>query len=198
MNYLAHFYLSFDQEPLIVGNLLGDFARGRLNHPRNARYNEAIKEGILLHRQIDSFTDTHPIGQECRQSLPASFGKYRGIIMDMYFDYFLAKHFADYHAQPLKEFTEHIYAVLLKNRSTLPEESLSLVDSMRKYDWLYNYQFREGMSRSFNGMSQRFSFLKGIEKASEELFLHESVYEAYFRAFFPDLINCCKDFLNPE
>ena len=118
--------------------------------------------------------------------------------MDMYFDYFLAKHFADYHAQPLKEFTEHIYAVLLKNRSTLPEESLSLVDSMRKYDWLYNYQFREGMSRSFNGMSQRFSFLKGIEKASEELFLHESVYEAYFRAFFPDLINCCKDFLNPE
>lgn len=195
MNYLAHFYLSFDQEPLIVGNLLGDFARGRLDHPRNARYNDAIKEGILLHRQIDSFTDTHPVGQECRQALPASFGKYRGIVMDMYFDYFLAKHFSDYHAQPLREFTEHIYEVLLKNRAVLPEESLSLVDSMRKYDWLYNYQFREGMSRSFNGMSQRFWFLKGIEKASEELFLHEPVYEAYFRAFFPDLISCCTDFL---
>lgn len=196
MNYLAHFYLSFDQEPLIVGNLLGDFARGRIDHPRNRTYNEAIKQGILLHRQIDSFTDTHPAGQACRQTLPVSFGKYRGVVMDMYFDYFLAKHFADYHPQPLKEFTEHIYGVLAKYRPVLPADSLPLVDSMTKYDWLYNYQFREGMSRSFNGMSQRFSFLKGIEKASDELFAHEAVYEGYFRTFFPDLISCCEDFLN--
>jgi acyl carrier protein phosphodiesterase len=195
MNYLAHFYLSFDQEPLIVGNLLGDFARGRLDHPRNARYNAAIKQGILLHRQIDSFTDTHPAGQACRQVLPNAFGKYKGVVMDMYFDYFLAKHFTEYHPQPLKEFAAHIYTVLAKYRSTLPAESLTLVDSMSKYDWLYHYQYKEGMNRSFNGMSQRFPFLNGIEKAGDELFANEAVYEGFFRRFFPDLINCCNNFL---
>ncbi|MFN8347160.1 MAG: ACP phosphodiesterase [Spirosomataceae bacterium] len=198
MNYLAHFYLSFEQEALIVGNLLGDFARGRLDHPRNARYNEAIKQGILLHRQIDSFTDTHPAGLACRQALPTRFGKYRGVVMDMYFDYFLAKHFADFHTQPLKEFTEHIYTVLAKYRPVLPAEALPLVDSMTRYDWLYHYQFPEGMHRSFNGMSQRFPFLKGIETAGDELFRNEVVYEGYFRAFFPNLISCCEDFLSSE
>jgi acyl carrier protein phosphodiesterase len=196
MNYLAHFYLSFDQESLIVGNLLGDFARGRLDHPRNANYNEAIKQGILLHRQIDSFTDAHPVGQACRQQLPDAFGKYKGVVMDMYFDYFLAKYFSEYHPLPLKYFSEHIYAVLAKYRPTLPAEALPLVDSMSKYNWLYHYQFIEGMNRSFSGMSHRFPFLKGIEKAGDELLTNEAIYEGFFRAFFPDLVSCCKDFLS--
>jgi len=198
MNYLAHFYLSFDQEPLIVGNLLGDFARGRLDHPRNAHYHTDIKKGILLHRQIDYFTDSHPIGQVCRQTLPANFGKYKGVVMDMYFDYFLAKYFAEYHSQPLKEFTAHIYGVLKKYQSILPPDASALVDAMIKYDWLYHYQFLEGMNRSFNGMSKRFSFLIGIEQAGEELRLNESMYEGYFRTFFPDLVSACKDFLSED
>ncbi len=196
MNYLAHFYLSFDQDPLIVGNLLGDFARGRLDHPRNERYNSSIKQGILLHRQIDSFTDTHPAGRACRQVLPSHFGKYKGVITDMYFDYFLAKHFTEFHPLSLKHFTARVYQVLTKHRDVLPQEALMLVDSMVKYDWLYNYQFEEGMNRSFLGMSRRFPFLAGIEQAGTELFANEPVYEAYFRLFFPDLISSCKDFLS--
>ncbi|RDB07569.1 acyl carrier protein phosphodiesterase [Runella aurantiaca] len=196
MNYLAHFYLSFEQEPLIIGNLLGDFARGRLDHPRNDRYNSSIKQGILLHRQIDSFTDSHPSGQACRQELPNYFGKYKGVITDMYFDYFLAKHFADYHHLSLKQFTMYVYEVLEKHRSVLPQEALGLVDSMIKYDWLNNYQFLEGMNRSFGGMSRRYPFLAGIERAGAELFENEALYEPYFRAFFPDLISSCKDFLS--
>jgi len=196
VNYLAHFYLSFDQEPLIVGNLLGDFVRGRLDHPRNAHYNSAIKQGVLLHRQIDLFTDTHPVGKHCRQELPEAFGKYKGVVMDMYFDYFLAKNFAEFHPESLAVFTKKVYVILDKNRTILPKEAISMVDSMIKYDWLYHYQFQEGMSRSFAGMSRRFAFLKGIERADEELFTHEQRYENYFRTFFPDLVNSCKAFLN--
>ncbi len=91
MNYLAHFYLSFGQEPLIVGNLLGDFVRGRLDHERNAIYNDGIKKGIDLHRKIDSFTDTHPIVKACHEAMPATFGHIKAVVSDMYFDYFLAK-----------------------------------------------------------------------------------------------------------
>ena len=195
MNYLAHFYLSFGQKPLVVGNLLGDFVRGRLDHPRNAHYTTPVKQGILLHRHIDSFTDTHPVGLACRQALPPIFGKYRGVVMDMYFDYFLAKHFQDYHAQPLPDFVAEVYQTLETNRSILPADAGSLVDSMIKYDWLYHYQFVEGMNRSFRGMSHRFAFLKGIENAGEELSQRESLYESYFRSFFPDLVSSCEDFL---
>lgn len=195
MNYLAHFYLSFGQKPLIVGNLLGDFVRGRLDHPRNAHYTTPIKQGILLHRHIDSFTDAHPVGLACRQALPHNFGKYRGVVMDMYFDYFLAKHFNDYHAQSLPDFVAEVYQTLEANRAILSADALLLVDSMIKYDWLYHYQFIEGMNRSFQGMSQRFAFLKGIEHAGAELAEREPLYESYFRSFFPDLVSSCEDFL---
>ncbi|MFN4144652.1 MAG: ACP phosphodiesterase [Runella sp.] len=195
MNYLAHFYLSFDQEPLIVGNLLGDFARGRLDHPRHVGYSQAIKQGILLHRQIDFFTDTHPVGEACRRALPDRFGKYKNVVMDMYFDYFLAKRFEQFHSIPLQDFAAGIYAILEKHRSVFPADALPLIDSMTRYDWLYHYQFREGMARSFAGMARRFDFLKGIEQADEELFMHEARYEAFFDAFFPDLIVACQAFL---
>lgn len=198
MNYLAHFYLSFDQEALIVGNLLGDFARGRLDHHRHAHYHSGIRKGILLHRQIDSFTDTHPVGQACRQALPSAFGKYKGVVMDMYFDYFLAKYFNAYHTQSLQDFTQNIYSVLTKYKPILPTDAAGLVDAMVKYDWLYHYQFLDGMNRSFGGMSRRFPFLKGIENAGEELQRNEATYEAYFRTFFPDLVSACKDFLSED
>ena len=195
MNYLAHFYLSFDQEPLIVGNLLGDFVRGRLDHPRNSRYNTAIKQGILLHRHIDFFTDTHPAGQLCRALMPAVFSKYKGVVMDMYFDYFLAKNFDEYSTLPLRDFTAHIYKILYKYEDSLPQDSLPLLHSMTHHDWLYHYQFKEGIERSFMGMSKRFAFLKGIDKASSELFDNELLYEGFFRTFFPDLISSCQAFL---
>lgn len=195
MNYLAHFYLSFGQSPLVVGNLLGDFVRGRLDHPRNSHYPIPIKQGVLLHRHIDSFTDTHPQGLACRQQLPPEFGKYRGVVTDMYFDYFLAKNFDQYYSQPLKEFVANIYRTLEENIAILPVDALPLVDSMIKYDWLYHYQFIEGMNRSFQGMSRRFPFLKGIERAGDELMAYEAKYEPYFRTFFPDLVVSCEDFL---
>ncbi len=195
MNYLAHFYLSFEQEPLIVGNLLGDFVRGHLTHPRNDMYPESIKKGIRLHRHIDSFTDTHPIIDTCRSLLPAKFGHYKGVVMDMYFDYFLAKNFTNYHTKPLKQFSQEIYTLLKQNEQYLPEEARLMVGSMIKYDWLTHYQYQEGMRRSFVGMSKRFEVLKGIDEAADELTKNEDLYAPLFLDFFPKLVGTCKDFL---
>ena len=195
MNYLAHFCLSFGQEPLIVGNLLGDFVRGRLDNPRNAIYPEAIRTGIKLHRHIDSFTDTHPEVKICRDLLPNKFGHYKGVIVDMYFDYFLAKNFADYHSEPLSAFAQNVYRVLTKNDEHIPESAKLMVKSMIKYDWLTHYQYMEGMRRSFAGMAKRFEILKGIDEADEELQKNEQRYEPHFRAFFPQLEQNCREFM---
>ncbi|TAH14019.1 MAG: DUF479 domain-containing protein [Runella slithyformis] len=192
MNYLAHFYLSFGQENLVVGNLLGDFVRGNLHHPRNDVYSDAIKTGIQLHRHIDSFTDEHPVVRACRKQLRPQFGLYSGVVIDMYFDYFLAHRFAEFSPVPLQFFTTNIYTILTQHRANLPPEAQLLVDSMLKYDWLTNYQYAEGMRRSFAGMSRRFTFLKGIENADEELFANEAQYLAFFQEFFPDLLTSCR------
>jgi acyl carrier protein phosphodiesterase len=192
LNYLAHFYLSFGQENLVVGNLLGDFVRGNLHHPRNAAYSEAIKTGIQLHRHIDTFTDEHPVVRACRKQLRPQFGLYSGVVIDMYFDYFLASRFAEFSTTPLRFFAANVYEILAKNRAVLPPEAFLLVESMTKYDWLTNYQYAEGMRRSFGGMSRRFEFLKGIENADEELFENETQYLDFFQQFFPDLVTSCR------
>jgi acyl carrier protein phosphodiesterase len=195
MNYLAHFYLSFDQEALIVGNLLGDFVRGRLDHPRNAHLHEGIKIGVLLHRHIDSFTDTHPITSQCRKLLPAQYSKISGVMLDMYFDYFLAKNFAQYHSKPLPHFASDVYNVLSLHRALLPMEAQLMLDSMIKYDWLRHYASHEGMAQAFAGMGRKYNFLKGIENADEELKANEALFEANFNLFFSDLTQSCKAFL---
>jgi acyl carrier protein phosphodiesterase len=192
MNYLAHFYLSFGQEPLVVGNLLGDFVRGRLDHERNAIYSDDIKKGIDLHRKIDYFTDTHPIVKACHEAMPTAFGHIKGVVSDMYFDYFLAKYFSEYHSQPLNEFAANVYQILEKNRAIIPTDAMNMVDAMAKYDWLTNYQYPEGMRRSFAGMAHRYKVLKGIDQADEELFKNEAMYDDFFRRFFLELRDYCQ------
>jgi acyl carrier protein phosphodiesterase len=196
MNFLAHFYLSFGQEPLIVGNLLGDFVRGRLDHERNAIYEDDVKKGIDLHRKIDSFTDSHPIVKACHEAMPPTFGHIKGVVSDMYFDYFLAKNFAEYSLQPLQNFTANVYQVLERNRNGIPIAAMSMVESMIKYDWLTNYQYPEGMRRSFAGMAKKYKILKGIELADEELFKNEYMYEDYFRRFFVELKAYCEELIS--
>lgn len=89
MNYLAHIFLSGNNRQLQVGNFIGDFVKGR----RHNEFPKGIQQGILLHREIDNFTDSHPAFLETVEILRPAFGRYSGIIADMYFDYFLASDF---------------------------------------------------------------------------------------------------------
>ena len=86
MNYLAHILLSGNDRRLQVGNFIGDFVKGT----EYEQYPKRIKEGILLHRAIDSFTDNHPVFLETVDMLLPDFGRYSGIMADMFYDYLLA------------------------------------------------------------------------------------------------------------
>lgn len=174
---------------------MGDFAKGRLDHPRHAHFSDEIRQGFALHRFIDHFTDTHPVVLDCRNKLNDIFPRYASVIIDMYFDHFLAKNFETYYPLTLNDFVAKTYAILPRYQHLYYDEMHPMVASILRYDWLTNYQYPEGLRRSLGGMAKKFPFLAGIEKASDELFENHDLYHDYFARFYPELQTACTDFI---
>ncbi|HEY5975737.1 MAG TPA: DUF479 domain-containing protein, partial [Geobacteraceae bacterium] len=74
MNFLFHLYLSGDDPELMVGNLMGDFVKGRL---MPGRFPIGIERGLVLHRAIDSEAGRNGHFRSSRQRLDERFGLYR-------------------------------------------------------------------------------------------------------------------------
>lgn len=184
MNYLAHIYLSGNNEKLMIGNFMADAVKGK----NWKAYSHEVQKGIQLHRAIDHFTDTHPIVKESKKRLWERYRHYNAVIIDIFYDHFLAKHWLDYHDTPLDTFVRQTYDLLLKNRELLPEKIQILVKYMIKNNWLYNYQFTEGIHNVMQGMSRRTSFDSGMETATEDLLQYFDEFEREFKSFFPLLM----------
>ncbi|PHR70998.1 MAG: ACP phosphodiesterase [Lutibacter sp.] len=184
MNFLAHIYLSKDNTELMLGNFLGDFVRG--NKYKN--YNPTIQKGILLHRHIDTFTDANEIVRISKRRLHERYGHYDGIIIDLFYDHFLAKNWSDYSAIPLDIFAKRFYQLLHDNYELLPEKAKHLLPYLEKHDWLYNYQFIDGMKVVLEGMNRRTKMISKMDIAIEDLQEHYSDFENDFTEFFKELI----------
>lgn len=188
MNFLAHLYLSGENEPLMIGNFIGDFVKGRVFE----QFNHDIKRGILLHRKIDEFTDTHPIVLQTKQRLRPRFRHYSAVISDIFYDHFLSALWSNYHAQPLMEYTQHFYQLTKKYASVIPPKAGNMIYYMEKGNWLYHYQFMDGIRQALTGMARRARFDSGMEQADEALSLDYQAYQQEFEAFFPELIGYCQ------
>lgn len=183
MNYLAHAYLSFGQEEVLVGNFIADFVKGKML----LDYPPAITEGILLHREIDRFTDSYPLVRAGQSYLRPKFGHYSTVITDIYFDYFLGKNWDKFSSQPLEEFIEQTFLILEKNIQYFPERFSKMFYWMRKDNWLLHYSTLEGIQMSLTGLSKRTRFDSKMELAHLALIEHEAEFEVIFFAFFKDL-----------
>lgn len=192
MNFLAHAYLSFDKPKVLIGNFIGDFVRGNLEE----QFEKEIIIGILLHREIDRFTDRHPLVKESQGILRPIFYRYSTVITDMFFDYFLSKNWKDYDHRPIDVFTGQVYEILDGHRHILPKKFLNPYKYMKKENWLASYGTMEGIQRAFTGISYRTTFDSKLEKAPAYLKIHHETFENYFREFFPELISFSKDRLN--
>lgn len=183
MNYLAHAYLSFGAEEVLVGNFIADFVKGKmlLNYP------PAITDGILLHREIDQFTDAYPLVRAGQSYLRPKFGHYSTVITDIFFDYFLGKNWKKFSDQPLQEFTERTFLLLEKNANYFPERFSKMFYWMQKENWLLQYATLEGVEMSLTGLSKRTRFDSKMELAHLALIERESEFELIFFAFFKDL-----------
>ena len=183
MNFLAHLFLSGDNEQVMVGNFIGDFVKGsQLNN-----YPSEIRKGIALHRSIDHYTDNHPVVLESKVRLRTKFRHYAPVIVDVFYDHFLAKDWSFFSTVPLKEYTVGFYKMIDRYFDILPAGVINMLTFMSRDNWLYNYQFIEGIDRALCGMSRRTKFNSKMEEAAKAL---ESDYEQYqkeFHSFFPEL-----------
>ena len=189
MNLLAHAYLSGRHEEVLVGNLVGDFYKGYgfLKHE-----NELFKEGILLHRFIDDYTDKHPSTRHCKKLLWNNYRHYSGVLVDIFYDHFLAKSWNYYADITLNEFTINTYATLSRQATLIPEKARYMIDHMTKNNWFESYQSMEGIQRTLQGMSRRTKYVSGMEQATQDLYLMYDEFEAQFKSFFPEIANECQ------
>jgi acyl carrier protein phosphodiesterase len=184
MNFLAHLYLSGDDEEVITGNFIADHVKG----DSVMKYSDGIRLGIRLHREIDAFTDTHPVFLKTRDRLNGNYRKYSGVVADMFYDHFLSAEWKTYSDENLEAFTNRIHSILIKRYPVLPEKSQRFIAYMKKFNWFTGYGTFEGLGRALNGMAIRTPFKSGMENAIKDLKADYDLYKNEFQEFFPEII----------
>ena len=183
MNFLAHAYLSFGQEEILVGNFIADFVRGK----EMENYPKKVQLGIQLHRAIDTYTDSHPLVKQVQSFLIPRFGHYSRVISDVFFDYFLAKNWKNYSDTPLEQFSLDSYRTLSTSPIDLPEAFRRMFHWMQAQNWLYAYREAAGIQAALDGLSRRARFDSKMNESTQVLWEKEEEIEALFFVFFQDL-----------
>ena len=191
MNFLAHLYLSGSNPEVIVGNFIADSVRAKMR----AGFSSGIQQGILLHHAIDSFTDKHPLVEQSKQRLRSRYHKYSGVIVDVFYDHFLASQWNDYSTISLREYADATYELLHKNFHLFPDRPKQFYGYMIQKDALFLYSKVEGVAKVMQGMSQRARFDSGMHTCTEELIAHYTEFNKEFREFFPQLMHMSASFL---
>ncbi|WP_109674028.1 acyl carrier protein phosphodiesterase [Dyadobacter jejuensis] len=195
MNYLAHLLLSGSDPHVVMGNMVGDFVKGRVSKEKYPTWPDHYLLGLHLHRFIDSYTDAHPQVRVAKREVAKKFGRISGIIIDVYFDYFLAKHFDKFSSQPLSDYSQSMYRLFRSQHDLVPIQMESMVDYMIRQDWLMSYASFEGIDLTFHRMSRRLPYLAPIREAGLELREQEDFYEKIFLDFYPELESMCDNFI---
>lgn len=177
-------FLTYGNKKLTVGNYVADFIRNRdlVTFPKK------IKEGILLHRHIDHFTDTHPEVLKSTRILRTRHQKYAPVVIDIFYDYILSKNWGKFCDVPLRQFSDEIYEVLLDYSHLFPVHLQDITERMIADDFLLQYGKKSGMEKTFNRIGKRAKFTSNFATAFDDL---EENYESInngFLLFFPDLI----------
>ncbi len=192
MNFLAHAYLSFSQPKLMVGNFIADFVKGN----DYQQYPEEISRGIIIHREIDYYTDNHPQVLLSKRRLQPKYRHYAGVIVDMYYDHFLAANFQDFHNDALHDFAQGVYRVVADHRDIIPPKVAFLLKHMSRGNWLLSYAEVSGIEQALGGISRRTKFKSHMEQAGHELREHYEDFHEEFNAFFPEIIQFVEKKIN--
>jgi acyl carrier protein phosphodiesterase len=195
MNYLGHLYLADDTAESLIGNLLGDFVKGSIH---KISYPLAIAKGIELHRKVDVFTDSHTIFRTSVKRISAVRRRFAGIMIDIFYDHFLAKNWSRYSTVPLQNFSQNVYGILTINHSLLPERLQRMLPYIVREDWLTSYANISAIHTTLNRLSNRFKRENGLLNSAEELLANYETLEADFHDFFPDLIRYVQTYRETE
>ncbi|WP_204345802.1 ACP phosphodiesterase [Psychroserpens algicola] len=183
MNFLAHIYLSNNDDQITIGNFIADGIRGK----HYKKFPVGIQKGILLHRHIDTFTDAHPTVRQSTKRLHKNYGHYSGVIVDILYDHFLAKNWKNYCETPLDEYIDSFYNLLGDHFELLPARIKKMMPHMIAGNWLLSYAKIEGIQKVLEGMNRRTQLKSGMNTATIELKEFYSEFEAEFTSFFEEL-----------
>ncbi len=184
MNFLAHIYLSFGDDEITLGNFMADSIRGN----KFKHLPERVQKGIVLHREIDTFTDTHPIPKKSSKRLHKNYSHYSRVIVDIFYDHFLAKNWKSYSDEPLAIFVDGFYDILEDNYAILTDDVKRMMPHMIADNWLLNYAKMEGMAKVLKGMNRRTKNRSKMDFAIIDLEEHYEAFEVEFTAFFEELM----------
>lgn len=184
MNYLAHLYLSHDNKNVMIGNFIADHVKGN----KYSNFRSEIQKGIIFHREIDSYTDSHEIVRKSKRRLNKRYRHYNSVIIDIFFDYFLAKNWNNYSEIPLDIYSKSVNSFFNKISNQLPLQSQQFIKYMTEYNILYNYQYKNGIQKVLNGMNYRTNGKSQMNLAIEDLEKFEVEFAKDFKIFFQDLI----------
>lgn len=190
MNHLAHCLLSFTNENLLIGNFIGDFVKGNSWE----QYSPSIQKGILLHRTIDAFTDTHPDVKLCTTPLKPYAGRFAAPIVDILFDHLLAISWTSYSNIPFHTFTQITYQQLSNGINSMPPILQERLPRMIAGDFLSSYLTYNGLLFVFQQFSKRLPFPLDYPAMLDFFFSEKEMFLINFNTFFPELLEKAKIF----
>jgi acyl carrier protein phosphodiesterase len=190
MNYLAHSYLAAGSDEFLLGSFLGDFVGGKIKN----RYSKTIEKGIIFHRKVDTYTDSHVSTADCRKQFSSYRRRYAGVIVDICYDHFLSKHWDTYASVDLGEFAGHVYAVLQSHSRILPPRLQDVLPRMQRQNWLLTYATLKGVKITLERISKRVSEDNPLIDSIEEVIANYDRLETNFLSFFPDLIEFARSY----
>ncbi|KAF2334001.1 ACP phosphodiesterase [Flavobacterium nitrogenifigens] len=189
MNFLAHIYLSGDNDLIKIGNFMADGIRGK----QFEHFPEDVQKGILLHRFIDTYTDSHDIFRKSTKRLHERYHHYAGVIVDIVYDHFLAKNWTRYSNEELELFVKRFYHSLHDNYDILTEKTQGLMPYMIERNWLLSYRTTEGIQNILTQMDRRSKNISQMQFAVEELTEFYDEFEEEFTLFFEEMRTKAKE-----
>lgn len=182
MNYLAHAYFSNDNEGLLIGNFIADHLRGN----NFEHLSDEVKAGIKLHRQIDTFTDSHPSFKKSKRLFYDGFERYAGVLVDLYFDHLLARDFESHHPTPLRDFAQSVYSVYQNNSQILPMHSNRFLGYVLQNNIYVAYGKEEGIERVLFHLSHRIKHGVMLNESMSLFRSNENELNEHFQTFIED------------
>lgn len=188
MNFLAHLYVSTLDDDFLTGSFIADSVKGRTIELLPV----AAKQGVIVHRLLDRFTDSHKAFREGVELIKPNLGRWSGVVADIVFDHFLALKWESFSTLQLSDFANYCYHILLQRIEWVPLQSRRILPRITEDDWLTRYSNLEFLNRVFIGMHHRTSSKSTMPMAVDTLVENYDGLSDCFDRLFPDVISYVK------
>ncbi len=188
MNFLAHIFLSGDNEAVKFGNFIGDWVKGKSYN----NFPQEIQKGILLHRKIDSYTDSHKTVKKSILKIRQAYGKYSGVVTDILYDHFLAQNWQIYSESSLKDYVNEFSKIVFENFDTVPQSAKIFVSPFIRRKRLICYSDINCFAKVLRKMAVYTSMPNKVKEVMRIINENYEDFLSDFTTFFPEIIDYTK------